>query len=77
MPRTQPNPVGNDLKSSVVQQNLEELFELAHDHSVRASLPAVSDGAPGDMIVVDDGTDIFLCIKTSRGWFRTTALVAF
>lgn len=76
MPRTQPNPVGNDLRSSVVQQNLEELFQLAHDHPVRSSLPTAAQGASGDMIIVDDGTNVYACFKTSRGWFRTAALTA-
>lgn len=76
MPRTQPNPVGNELKSSVVQQNLEELFEFAHDHTVRSSFPASSDGAPGDIAIVDNGTDVYICTRTSRGWFRTAALTA-
>lgn len=74
MPRTQPNPVGNELKSSVVQQNLEELFEFAHNHPVRSTLPAASEGASGDIIIVDDGTDVFVCVKTSRGWFQSSAL---
>lgn len=76
MPRTQPNPVGNNLKNSVVQQNLEELFEFAHDHPVRSTFPSASDGAPGDIVAVDDGTNVYACFKTSRGWFRTAALIA-
>jgi hypothetical protein len=76
MPRTQPNPIGNDVKSSVLQQNLEELFQFAHDHPVRAVLPSASEGASGDMIIVDDGTNVYACFRTSRGWFRTPALTA-
>lgn len=77
MPRTQPNPVGNDLKSSVVQQNLEELFQFAHDHPVRSSLPTAAQGTSGDIVIVDTGTTVYLCVKTTNGWFRTTALTAF
>jgi hypothetical protein len=76
MPRTQPNPIGNDVKSSVLQQNLEELFQFAHDHPVKSSFPSSSDGASGDMIIVDDGTNVYACFRTSRGWFRTSALTA-
>lgn len=76
MPRTQPNPVGNELKTSVVQQNLEELFEFAHNHPVRDSLPAASDGASGDIVIVDTGSAVYICTKTKRGWFQTAALTA-
>lgn len=76
MSKTQPNPVGNELKSSVVQQNLEELFEFAHDHVVWPSFPTASAGAPGDMAIVDDGTAVYFVVKTSRGWFRSAALTA-
>ena len=76
MSRTQSNPVGNEIKSSVVQQNLEELFQFAHDHPVRSSFPADRDGSAGDMVIVDDGSSIYACFKTSRGWFKTSALTA-
>lgn len=76
MPRTQPNPIGNEVKSSVLQQNLEELFELAHEHQIKTSFPSASDGASRDIVIVDDGTNVYACFKTSRGWFRTTALTA-
>lgn len=76
MPRTQPNPIGNNVQASVLQQNLEELFQLAHDHPVRNSFPTTLEGAPGDIIEVDTGTASYICIRTSRGWFRTSALTA-
>lgn len=76
MPRTQPNPIGNDVIPSVLQDNLLELFQFAHDHPVRSSLPTSSQGASGDIITVDDGTNVYICIRTSRGWFRTSALTA-
>lgn len=76
MPKTQPNPIGNDVKSSVLQQNLEELFDSAHDHAVHSSLPTANEGSSRDMVIVDDGTSVYICVKTSRGWFRTAALTA-
>ena len=74
--KTQKHPIGNDVKANVLQINLAELFELAHEHPVRAELPAAADGMPRDIVLVDDGTNVYLCVKTSRGWFRTTALTA-
>lgn len=76
MPKTQHNPVGNDLLPNVVQKNLEDLFEFAHDHVVRATLPAANEGSPRDIVIVDTGTDVYICVKTSRGWFKTVALAA-
>lgn len=76
MPKTQPNPVGNDFNANVLQLNLEELFESAHDHIVRATFPATNEGSPRDIVIVDTGSAVYICIKTARGWFKTTALSA-
>jgi hypothetical protein len=76
MARTQHHPTGNEVKANVVQANLEELFELAHDHVVKRVLPGANDGAIGDIVLYDDNTTVYILIKTSRGWFRTSALTA-
>lgn len=76
MRSTQPHPIGNDFKASVVQQNFEELFELAHDHRVLGSLPSATSGESANIFIVDDGTNVYLAVKTSRGWFKTSALTA-
>jgi len=76
MRSTQPHPIGNDFKANIVQKNFEDLFELAHDHKVMGSLPITTNGEPTDIVIVDDGTNVYLAVKTSRGWFRTVALTA-
>jgi len=76
MPKTQQNPIGNDFSATVVQHNLEDLFEFAHDHIVRTTFPAANDGLVRDMVIVDTGSAVHICVKTSRGWFKTAALSA-
>lgn len=76
MRSTQPHPIGNDFKAAVVQQNFENLFELAHEHQLKSSFPTTSSGESRDLAIVDDGTDVYLVVKTPRGWFRTAALTA-
>ena len=76
MRSTQPHPIGNDFKANIVQKNFEDLYELAHNHHVRATDPAPTDGEPGDIIIVDDGTDVYISVKTTRGWFKSAAFTA-
>lgn len=77
MPETQKNPVGNTLNVSIVQQNFKDLFQFAHQHPVKDSLPTSIQGNSRDIVIVDDGTNVYIAVKTSRGWFRTAALTAF
>ena len=76
MSRTMPRDIGNEVQASTAKFLFEELFELAHDHTVRASLPTAQDGNIGDIVIVDTGSAVSICIKTSRGWFQTAALTA-
>lgn len=76
MPKTQSNPVGNDFNANVLQLNLEELFDAAHDHIVRTTFPTATEGTPRDVVIVDTGSVVHICVKTSRGWFKTVALTA-
>lgn len=62
--------------SEIIQRNMEELFTLAHGHAVRSTFPGATDGSVGDILPYDDGTTVYLLVKTSRGWFRTAALTA-
>lgn len=62
--------------SEIVQRNFEELFQLAHQHPVRTTLPEPTEGAIGDINLYDDGIDVYVLVKTSRGWFRTVTLIA-
>lgn len=76
MPKTQSNPIGNDFNANVVQLNLEELFEHSHDHRVRDTFPAANEGTSRDIVIVDTGSAVYICVKTARGWFKTVALTA-
>lgn len=69
-----PREVGNDYSASAVKYLFEELYGQAHNHPVRSSLPTGQEGSIGDLIIVDDGTSVYICTKTSRGWFKTSAL---
>lgn len=76
MSRTMPRGVGNDFSASSTLFLFEELYQLAHDHPVRTAFPAAQDGEIGDIVVVDTTTAVYICTKTSRGWFKTAALTA-
>lgn len=82
MSKTQPVPMSPQVAgepgaanfSAALQRNLEALFESAHDHRVRTTAPAATDGAVGDVLVVDDGTDGKLYVKfPTLGWGYFTA----
>ena len=77
-PVSPPTEVDEGLKdfAEIIQRNLDELFTLAHQHGVRVTFPGATDGMASDIVSVDDGTDVYLLVKTSRGWFRTAALTA-
>lgn len=68
--------VGNDYSASAVKYLFEELFELAHNHPVRSTFPTAQEGTPGDIVIVDTGTVVHICTKTTRGWFQTAAMSA-
>jgi hypothetical protein len=76
MPKTQKHPIGNDFNANVVQESFLELFQAAHDHVVKNAFPSTSDGSPRDVVIVDTGTAVYICVKTSRGWFKTASLAA-
>lgn len=76
MSETQRYPLGDNPSVTILQLNFKELYELAHQHRTRSTFPGTSDGAVRDISIVDDGTNVYLCVKTSRGWFKTDALTA-
>lgn len=76
MALTQKNPIGNEVQASVLQLNLLDLFQAAHNHVTRSSFPSSKDGSVNDIQVVDTGSAVYICVKTSRGWFKTAALSA-
>lgn len=60
----------------IIQDNLLELHEAGHEHTVLTEDPATNDGMIQDIKIVDDGTTVKLAVKTARGWFVTAALTA-
>lgn len=76
MPRKQQFPIGNEVKSNVLQRNLQELFEVAHDHPIRETFPSAREGMPHDLVIVDTGSAVHICVKTARGWFKSAAFTA-
>lgn len=62
--------------AEIIQRNMDEIFQIAHQHGVRVTFPGATDGMASDIVSVDDGTSVYLLVKTSRGWFRTAALTA-
>jgi hypothetical protein len=76
MSKTQKHPIGNEFNANIIQENLFELFQFAHEHQVKSSFPLATEGLPRDVVIVDDGTSVYICVKTTRGWFKTAALAA-
>jgi hypothetical protein len=74
--KTQKHPIGNDFNANVIQENLFELFQFAHDHMVKSSFPTANEGMPRDIVIVDTGSAVYICVKTSRGWFKSAALTS-
>jgi hypothetical protein len=59
--------------SQTIQNNLLALFQAAHNHQRISVAPKKNDGTIGDISIFDDGTNIYLYIKTSRGWAKSPA----
>jgi hypothetical protein len=60
--------------SQVIQNSFKQLFQAGHIHRVVTVAPKPNDGAVGDIYLFDDNTDIYLYIKTSRGWAKSSIL---
>lgn len=59
--------------SQIVQNSMQTLFLAAHIHEVVSTVPNSRTGIVGDIYLFDDGTNIYLYIKTSRGWARSAS----
>jgi hypothetical protein len=59
--------------SSTIQLTFDDLHQVAHDHLVLAKNPGTNDGSIQTVSIVDDGTNVYLIVKTKRGWFRSAA----
>lgn len=74
-PIAPPTPELKDF-SEIIRRGLENLYLDAHDHKVRSTDPASTDGSIQDMQIVDNGTDVYLIVKTRRGWFKSANFTA-
>lgn len=58
--------------SAAIQYSFTDLFTAAHDHMVRSTNPSTNDGSVQQISIVDDGTNVYIVVKTSRGWFKSS-----
>lgn len=56
--------------AAVVSRAFEDLYQDSHVHSIRSTFPSKNDGAATDVVLVDTGSAVNLCVKTTRGWFK-------
>ena len=62
--------------AAVVQSNFQDLYEDAHSHTPRTTVPGATEGSVGDQIPVFISPDWYLYIKVDNStWKRTAALV--
>jgi hypothetical protein len=60
--------------SQVIQNSFKTLFQAGHVHRVLTVAPKPNDGEVGSIYLFDDSTNIYIYIKTSRGWAKSSAL---
>lgn len=57
--------------SSIVQDNFKQLFDLAHTHEVRSTVPAYNEGQVGDIVLVFISPTYYVYAKvTTQMWLR-------
>lgn len=62
--------------TSAIQYSFGDLFQSAHDHLILSENPPSNAGAKQQISIVDDGTNVYLVVKTGRGWFKSTNFTA-
>lgn len=62
--------------SAVIQLTFDDLYQSAHDHKVLTVDPSPNDGAIQTISIVDNGTDVYMVVKTRRGWFKSPSFTA-
>lgn len=74
-----PGPTDRELLtdySSTIQLTFDDLYQAAHDHRVLKTDPADNDGSIETVSIVDNGTNVYLVVKTKRGWFKSPNFTA-
>ena len=59
---------GLDDYSAIIQDNLAQLFQAGHRHSVRTTAPSSNEGNVGDIFLVEVSGTFSLYAKFSSGW---------
>lgn len=70
-PISPPRPEDVDILddySSILQDNFVQLFELAHRHNVRTTVPASNEGNVGDIFLVEASSTFSIYVKFPSGW---------
>ena len=75
-PVVPPTPTDGNLTgfSQVIQKSFKTLFQAGQIHRVLVVAPKPNDGEVGSIYLFDDGTSIYLYIKTNRGWAKSSTL---
>jgi hypothetical protein len=61
--------------TAVIQNNLDDLFNDAHTHTIRTSIPLPTDGIVGDIVVVNLTGTYYIYVKVDNTvWKKTAAL---
>ena len=70
-PIVPPQPSDRNLRdfSQVIQQSMMALFQAGHVHKLVTSDPSSNTGNIGDIYLVD-GTNKYIAVKFSSGWFK-------
>lgn len=73
-----PGPNDKDLKdfAAGLQETFDELYTAAHDHRLITADPGPRDGSVEAISIVDNGTSVYLVVKTKRGWFKSASFTA-
>jgi hypothetical protein len=80
MSKTQQRPVSPPVEpdkqtltdyTANIQVSFNDLFQSAHDHLVLKKVPPVNSGKPQTISIVDDGTNVYIVVRTLRGWFKS------
>jgi hypothetical protein len=54
--------------SSVLQDNFKQLFQIAHRHTLRTTVPAANEGNVTDVFLVESGSTFSIYVKFPSGW---------
>ena len=61
---------GLDKLTTLIQLNFERVYDNLHTHGVKTAAPASTDGAIGDVFLVDLSGTPYIYAKLSSGWAR-------